>query len=212
MQLLYLEKPKQSRFPKVKWLHLAYEMDKSVRFSCQYYRNLTYKKSLKSVDFWRRYSKNETLDVFWRHCVHISRSINRWSYARSSYTLARISNSVRGSPGALDSDIYRSAQFCSVWPQNLKPTTHGTSISRTNTKFTPPASPTRPELFIGPFCLTQSNPTHQLTDPTQPNPLQLEKFGPNSTQPNTTNNGDYSFVVTHFYTPNLSVSGTCLWP
>jgi len=40
-------------------------------------------------------------------------------------------------------------------------------------------------------------------DPIQPNPLQVEKFGPNPTQPNTTNNGAFSLVVTHFYT-NLS--------
>ena len=40
------------------------------------------------------------------------------------------------------------------------------------------------ELYMGPFCLTQSSPTHQLTEPTQPNPLQVEKFGPNPTQPN----------------------------
>jgi len=44
---------------------------------------------------------------------------------------------------------------------------------------------------------------------TQPNPLQVEKFGPNPTQPNTANNGAYSFVVTYFYTKNLTVSRTC---
>jgi len=44
-----------------------------------------------------------------------------------------------------------------------------------------------PELSTGPFCVTQSNPTHQLTDPTRPNPLQVEKLGPNPTQRNTTN-------------------------
>jgi len=27
-----------------------------------------------------------------------------------------------------------------------------------------------PELSIGPFCVTRCNPTHQLIDPTQPNP------------------------------------------
>jgi len=43
------------------------------------------------------------------------------------------------------------------------------------------------ELSMGPFCVIQSNLTHQLTDPTQPNPLQVEKFGPNPTQHNTTN-------------------------
>jgi len=28
------------------------------------------------------------------------------------------------------------------------------------------------ELSMGPFCVTRSNPTHQLTDPTRPNPIQ----------------------------------------
>jgi len=65
-------------------------------------------------------------------------------------------------------------------------------------------SPGNPELSMGPFCVTRSNPTRQLTDPTQTNPLQVEKFGPNSTQLNTTNNGDYSLVVTYFCTQNLS--------
>jgi len=36
-----------------------------------------------------------------------------------------------------------------------------------------------PELSIGPFFVTRSNPTHQQTDPTHPNPLQVEKIGPN---------------------------------
>ena len=34
---------------------------------------------------------------------------------------------------------------------------------------------------MGHFCVTRSNPTHQLTDPIQPNPLLVEKFGPNPT-------------------------------
>jgi len=42
----------------------------------------------------------------------------------------------------------------------------------------------------GPFCVTRSNPTHQLTDLTQPNPLQVETFGPNRSQRNTTNKFD----------------------
>jgi len=32
------------------------------------------------------------------------------------------------------------------------------------------------ELSMGPFCVTRPNPTHQLTDPTQPNPLQVKKI------------------------------------
>ena len=30
------------------------------------------------------------------------------------------------------------------------------------------------ELSMGPFCVTRSNPTYQLTDPTQPNPTQYK--------------------------------------
>ena len=40
-----------------------------------------------------------------------------------------------------------------------------------------------PKLSMDPFCVTRSNSTHQLTDPTQPNPLQVEKSPPNRTQP-----------------------------
>jgi len=58
---------------------------------------------------------------------------------------------------------------------------------------------------MGPFCVNRSNPTHQLTDPPQPNPLQVEKFGPDPTQSNTTNNGAYSLVVTYFYTQTYLV-------
>jgi len=61
---------------------------------------------------------------------------------------------------------------------------------------------------MGQFSVTRSNPTHQLTDPTQPDPVQVKKLGPNRTQPNTTNNGAYSLVVTYFHTQNLWVSGT----
>jgi len=38
------------------------------------------------------------------------------------------------------------------------------------------------------------NSTPQLTDPTQPNPVLVGKFGPNPTRPNTTNDGAYSLV------------------
>ena len=43
------------------------------------------------------------------------------------------------------------------------------------------------ELSMGPFCVTRSNATHQRADPTQSDPIQVRKFGPNPTQPNTTN-------------------------
>ena len=45
---------------------------------------------------------------------------------------------------------------------------------------------------MGPFCVTQPNPTH----------YKWKNLDP--TQPNTTNNGAYSLVVTYFYTKNLS--------
>jgi len=62
-----------------------------------------------------------------------------------------------------------------------------------------------PELSVGPFCVTRPNPTHQLTD-SYPDPTHYKwkKCGHNPTQPNTTNNGAYSIVVTYFYTKNLS--------
>ena len=47
-----------------------------------------------------------------------------------------------------------------------------------------------------PFCVTRSNPTRQLTDPTQPNPVKVEKFGSNPTQPNTSNNNIQALSVT----------------
>jgi len=55
------------------------------------------------------------------------------------------------------------------------------------------------ELTMDPFCVARSNSTYQLTDPTQPT-----TSGKIWTQPNTTNNGAYSLVVTYFYTQNLS--------
>ena len=39
---------------------------------------------------------------------------------------------------------------------------------------------------MGPFSVTQPNPTHQLTDPTQPDPRQVEKSRPNPTHLNPT--------------------------
>jgi len=39
--------------------------------------------------------------------------------------------SLRGPPGALDSDVYWPAQFCCVWSQDLEPTTNGPAITRT---------------------------------------------------------------------------------
>jgi len=61
-----------------------------------------------------------------------------------------------------------------------------------------------PALSTGLFCVTRSNRTRQLTDPTLPYPLQVEKIEPNYTQLNTSNNGAYSLAVTSFYTKNLS--------
>ena len=50
-------------FPKVKWLHLAGEVDKSVRCPCQIFSGFNYQKLLKSVNFW-----------------HIIQRIKRWTF------------------------------------------------------------------------------------------------------------------------------------
>ena len=47
------------------------------------------------------------------------------------------------------------------------------------TQHNPTYGATQPELSMGPFCMNQSNPTHQLTDPAQP--TTSEKIGPNPT-------------------------------
>jgi len=54
------------------------------------------------------------------------------------------------------------------------------------------------ELSMGPFCVTRSNPTHQLTDPTQPT-TSGKIWTPHPTQTNTTNNGAYSLVATFIH-------------
>jgi len=46
---------------------------------------------------------------------------------------------------------------------------------------------------------TRSNPTHQLTDTTQPNPLRVGKFGPNPTQPNTSDSTQQKITDTGVY-------------
>ena len=56
-----------------------------------------------------------------------------------------------------------------------------------------------PELSMGPFGVTRSNPTHQLTDATQPT-----TSGPNPTQPNT---NCHSITLSLYY--SWSVSATC---
>jgi len=49
-------------FPKVKWLQLTVEVDKSVRSSCQIFSGLNLPKLLKSVNFWQSYSKKKKVD------------------------------------------------------------------------------------------------------------------------------------------------------
>ena len=44
---------------------LTGEVDKSANYSCQIFQDLTYRKLLKSVNFWQSYSKNKKVDVFW---------------------------------------------------------------------------------------------------------------------------------------------------
>jgi len=67
------------RFSKVKWLHLTGEVDKSVWFSCQFFRIYNSKKTLKSVNFWQSYSKNEKVDVFGTQCRPITNSISTFA-------------------------------------------------------------------------------------------------------------------------------------
>jgi len=50
-------------------------------------------------------------------------------------------------------------------------------VQRTKMNLGPVAAST--ELSMGPFYVTRFNATYQLTDPAEPNPLQVEKFGPN---------------------------------
>jgi len=49
------------------------------------------------------------------------------------------------------------------------------------------------------FCVTRTNPTHQVSDPTQPT-----TSGKIWTQPDTTNNSAYGLVVVYFYTQHFS--------
>jgi len=63
-----------------------------------------------------------------------------------------------------------------------------------------------PELSMGPFRVTQPNPTHQLRDPTQPNPPKTEKSRPNPTRPNPTqpmDNSDSTHQLTDPTQPDL---------
>ena len=59
--------------------------------------------------------------------------------------------------------------------------------------------PVLSELSMGLFCVTRSNPTHQLTDSTQPKPLLVEKFGPNPTQSSRPTTNKFNCLVQ----PNL---------
>ena len=56
------------RFPKVQWLHLTGEVDKSVRF---HVKLSTHQNSSKSVNFSQSCSKNKKVDVFWGHSLYI---------------------------------------------------------------------------------------------------------------------------------------------
>ena len=51
-------------YPKLKWLQLTGEVDKSVRSSCQIFSWFNVPRLIKSVNFWQNYSKNKEIDVF----------------------------------------------------------------------------------------------------------------------------------------------------
>ena len=56
-------------FPKVKWLCLTGEVDKSVRFLCHIFSGLlTCQKSLKLVKFWKSYSESKRWTFFETQC------------------------------------------------------------------------------------------------------------------------------------------------
>jgi len=57
------------RLPKVKWLHLTGEVDKSVRVSCQIFSGFNTPKLLKSVIF-DRVIQNIRRWTFWGHRVY----------------------------------------------------------------------------------------------------------------------------------------------
>jgi len=50
-------------FPKVKWLHLTGEVDKSVSYSCQMFSGSNYQKLLKSVIFDKVIQKIKKVNV-----------------------------------------------------------------------------------------------------------------------------------------------------
>jgi len=89
----------------------------------------------------------------------------------------------------------------SVWVYVTTP-----CMSRTRTRCYRPAHTEKPRADS--HCIQSCPSVHSVwPDPTQPiswlaqpNPLQVEKFGPNPTRPTTTNNG----VVRYFYTQNLA--------
>jgi len=62
------------------------------------------------------------------------------------------------------------------------------SINQSISKFLKWPKLCNPELSMGPFCVTRSNPTRQLTDPTQPSRNSKILIRPDSTRP-TDNSG-----------------------
>jgi len=51
-------------FPKVKWLHLTGEVDKSVRYLCQIFSGFNIPKLIKIGQFLTELLKNKKVDVF----------------------------------------------------------------------------------------------------------------------------------------------------
>ena len=67
-------------FPKVKWLHLAGEVDKSVRFSCQIFSGFNVPKIIKIGYFLTELFKKLTVGVFSWDTVYICET--SWFRAR----------------------------------------------------------------------------------------------------------------------------------
>jgi len=90
------------------------------------------------------------------------------------------------------------SQSCSVWMWR------GVSVQRPIIISRHRFATAAPELSMDPFYVTQSNPTHQPTDPTKPDPLQAEKFGPDPTRPSTTNSDRFPVPVESAVKSNLT--------
>jgi len=68
-------------FPKVKWLQYKVRWANVYAIDVKFSQDLTYQKSLKSVNFWQSYWKNKKVDVFWDTVYRTSnKKFRYWMY------------------------------------------------------------------------------------------------------------------------------------